>query len=88
MLGKVLGWGELLQIRGWRREENTKERLVGKYPEERLRALDGELIMARKKKKLTSSKTGDKWTVNNRNFDIEKEKKKKMPGILSILTAN
>ena len=50
MLGKVLSWGELLQIRGWRREENIKERLVGKYPEERLKALDGELTMARKKK--------------------------------------
>ena len=72
----VLGWGELLQIRGWRREENTKERLVGKYSEEGLRALEGELTMARKKKKVTSSKTGDKWTVNNTGILTLKKKKK------------
>lgn len=47
MLGKVLGWESFYRSEdGGRREENTKERLVGKHPEERLRALDGELTMA------------------------------------------
>lgn len=59
VLGHALDWGKLLRMKRDVKKRLKTERLVKKYPEERLRSLDGELTMAGKRN-ILSSETRDK----------------------------
>lgn len=58
VLGHDLDWGKLLRMKGDVKKRLKTERLMKKYPEERLRSLDGELTMARKRN-IPSSETNE-----------------------------
>lgn len=58
VLGHALDWGKLLRMKGDVKKRLKTERLMKKYPEERLRSLDGELTMARKRN-IPSSETNE-----------------------------